>query len=101
MGLNSGEAKVPGVGQELARALTAEIITLLEPYKEVMGPAIEQWKPGKFLALGGSIWVANFFPVYDGNTAKLGSFDESDAVVIVRTRLRNLTFNQSTWSSER
>ena len=32
--------------------------------------------------------VANFFLVYNGNTARLGSFDESDAVVIVRAYTR-------------
>lgn len=71
----------------LAAALLAEITVLEDRYREMIVARLEQWKENERLELGEPIQVGNFFPVFDGNTDKLGLFESQDAKAVIRAYL--------------
>lgn len=59
---------------------------------EVMGNRLAEWTKGQPLGIGGYIGVANPFAVYDGNTAGLRLFPQTDAALIVRSHSREESY---------
>lgn len=67
--------------RHLAKALHAELSTVLTRYDEAMGPMIE--KAAKWDQLGQAIIDSIFFTVFDGNSMNLGLLDDQDITSIV------------------
>jgi hypothetical protein len=70
-----------------AAALLAELAVLGQRYREMVVARLEKWKENERLELGEPIQVGNFFPVFDGNTDKLGLFESQDAKAVIRAYL--------------
>ena len=66
-----------------------------------MGNRLAEWTKGQPLGIGGYIGVTNPFAVYDGNTAGLRLFPQTDAALIVRAHTLGKSHTESITALER
>jgi hypothetical protein len=73
--------------KRFAASLLAELAVLGDRYREMVIARLEKWKENERVELGEPIQIGNFFPVFDGNTDKLGLFESQDAKAVIRAYL--------------
>ena len=73
--------------KRFAASLLAELAVLDDRYREMIVARLVKWKENERLELGEPIQVTNFFPVFDGNTDKLGLLESVHAKTVIRAYL--------------
>ena len=85
--VRSERGRTAALRKRFAASLLAEVTVLQDRYREIIVARLEKWKENERLELGEPIQVTNFFPVFDGNTDKLGLFESVDAKTVIRAYL--------------